>query len=164
MASDNAFAMALLNVWHRVAEVGQTTHFTPPVNRLAVGTAVAVVIDGLRSGRVFAFAAAKGREVIGFAALRPGTGAQAHTGHISLLMVDPAHQGGGTEVELLQSIIELARARELEQLQVTAREGIFGDSFYGEMGFREVGRLPNWIRTAQGQDCDEVLMVLEIQA
>ncbi|SDO23071.1 Ribosomal protein S18 acetylase RimI [Nakamurella panacisegetis] len=161
MASDNAFALALLNLWHSVSEAGGAVGFTPPVDRVAVGGAVATVIEDLRSGRVRAVAAVRGRDVIGFASIRPGRQTQSHTGSITQVMVSPGSQGTGIGRRLVEAVLELAAEMTLERVQLRVRDGVGLAEFYGRFGFREVGRLPNWIRVAPGDDRDEVLLVKE---
>ncbi|QNK80686.1 GNAT family N-acetyltransferase [Nakamurella sp. PAMC28650] len=162
MASDNAFALALLNLWERVSEAGGAVGFTVPVDRSAVGAAVSVVIDDLRSGRAFAFAATRGRDIVGFAMVRPGKQTTAHTGRISQVMVDPGVQRSGAGTRLVQAVIRLAGELGLERIRLGVRDGTGLDGFYRRLGFVEAGRLPAWIRVAPDDDRDEVLMVLEI--
>ncbi|MET3803858.1 GNAT superfamily N-acetyltransferase [Nakamurella sp. UYEF19] len=164
MASDNAFAVALLTLWHRVSEAGGAVGFVPPVDRSDVGPAVAVVIDGLRSGRASAFALTSKRNVIGFAMITPGVRTQAHIGAITSVMVDPAHQGKGLGVSLMEAIVGLAAELGLEQVSIGARGGVGLEKFYAAMGFVEVGRLPGWIRVGPGDDRDEILMVKQVGA
>lgn len=164
MASDNAFALALLNLWERVSAAGGAVGFTLPVDRSAVGAAVSVVIDDLRSGRAFGFAATRGRDIVGFVLLRPGGQIMAHTGQINQLMVDPAGQRSGLGTRLVQSVVELARELDLERVRLALRNGTGLETFYTRLGFVEVGRFPGWIRVAPGDDRDEVLMALEIRS
>ena len=44
MASDKAFAVALLTLWHRVAQAGGAVGFVLPADRSSVGAAVSEVI------------------------------------------------------------------------------------------------------------------------
>ena len=162
MASDNAFALALLNLWHAVSETGGAVGFTPPVDRVAVGGAVAAVIEDLRSGRARAFAAVRGRDVVGFAVLRPGRQTQSHTGSITQVMVAPGTQGTGVGRRLVDAVLVLSGELGLERVQLGVRAGVDLEEFYGRFGFREVGRLPEWIRVAPGDDRDEVLLVKEL--
>jgi GNAT superfamily N-acetyltransferase len=147
MASDNAFALALL-----------------PVDRSAVGAAVSVVIDDLRSGRALGFAATRGRDIVGFALLRPGRQINAHTGQVSQVMVDPDEQRSGLGTQLVEAVIGLAGELGLERVRLGLPTGTGLDRFYARMGFVEVGRLPRWIRAGPDEDRDEVLMALEIGA
>jgi GNAT superfamily N-acetyltransferase len=164
MASDNAFALALLNLWVRVSETGDAVGFTLPVDRSAVGAAVSVVIDDLRSGRALGFAATRGRDIVGFALLRPGRQINAHTGQVSQVMVDPDEQRSGLGTQLVEAVIGLAGELGLERVRLGLPTGTGLDRFYARMGFVEVGRLPRWIRAGPDEDRDEVLMALEIGA
>jgi predicted N-acetyltransferase YhbS len=162
MASDNAFAVALLTLWHRVSEAGGAVGFARGVDRSAVGAAVAEVVDDLRTGRSLAVALAKDRNVIGFGVLRPGTRTKAHTGTVSSVMVDPFHQGGGLGVLLMDAVIGLAVAAGLERVVLGVRSGMGLESFYARFGFVECGRLPGWIKLGSDGDRDEILMMRTI--
>lgn len=162
MASDNAFAVALLTLWHRVSEAGGAVGFGRPVDRAVVGPAVSSVIDSLRSGRAQAFALTSRRDVVGFAMITPGVRTQAHTGSITSVMVDPAHQGRGLGVSLMNATLGLAAELGLEQVRLGVRSGVGLEKFYLALGFVEIGRLPGWIRVAPDDDRDEILMVRPI--
>lgn len=162
MASDNAFALALLNLWMRASEGAGAVGFTAPIDRPAVGAATSVVIDELRSGRVFAFAATRGRDIVGFALLRPGKQRKAHTGQIDQVILDPSVERSDLGTRLVRAITELAGELDLQRLQLALPSGTGLESLYGPMGFVEFGRLPGWIRVAPGEDRDEVLMVLTL--
>ncbi len=48
----------------------------------------------------------------------------------------------------------------LEQLHLAVRGGMGLETFYGRLGWREVGRWPGALRLRPGDDRDEVLMLL----
>jgi hypothetical protein len=50
----------------------------------------------------------------------------------------------------------------LTGLQVTVRDGHGTDAFYKPLGYTEVGRMPEAIRVAPGDDRDEILMWLPL--
>ncbi|MFI4926472.1 MAG: tetratricopeptide repeat protein [Burkholderiales bacterium] len=72
MAPDSAFAVALLALWHRVAQAGGAVGFLPSVDRSELGYPVSRVIADLRSGRAYGYALTRGRDVIGFVLLEQG--------------------------------------------------------------------------------------------
>jgi len=162
IASDNAFAVALLTLWHRVIEAGGLVGFVPSVDRSALGPAVSLVLDDLKSGRTLAFALTRNRDVIGFAMLRPGTGTGSHTGQVELVMVDPGSRRSGLGTRLVRAVVDLASATGLERLrsEVRADQGL--ERFAGQLGFGEVGRLTGWTRLAPGPDQDEILMTRHV--
>ncbi|WP_373310989.1 hypothetical protein [Streptomyces alanosinicus] len=49
-----------------------------------------------------------------------------------------------------------------EQLRLAARGGAGLEQFYGRLGWKEIGRWPEALRLAVGDDRDEVLMVLSL--
>lgn len=162
MASDNAFAAALLGLWHRVAQAGGSVGFVAPVDRTEVGAAVSEVVAGLRSGRAHGFALTRKRDVIGFALLESGIGASAHTAQIGLVMVEPARQGAGLGTDLMGATLRFAAAAEVERIRVVLPADERLQSFFGRFGFVESGRSPGWIRDAAGLDIDAVLMTAPV--
>lgn len=48
----------------------------------------------------------------------------------------------------------------LEQLHLAARSGVGLETFYGRLGWKEIGRWPGALRLADGEDRDEILMLL----
>lgn len=158
IASDNAFAVALLTLWHRVTEAGGLLGFAPSVDRSALGAAVSVVLDDLKSGRAFAFAVTRNRDVIGFAMLRPGTGTGSHTGQVELVMVDPGSRRSGLGTRLVRAIVDLASAAGLDRLRSGVRADPGLERFAALLGFSETGRLTGWIRVTPGPDHDEIVM------
>jgi GNAT superfamily N-acetyltransferase len=165
LAPDNAFAVALLTLWHGLSGAGAAPGFAPGTDRVAFGPAVSLIIDELRSGRAHGLAATLGRDVIGFGLLRPGTGVRAHTGVLDLMMVAPGHRGAGIGSRLLAGLVDIAAENGLQRLSAEVpemtRQG--GPSqFFAHSGFREAGRLEGWIRAGQGPDEDAVLMTREL--
>ncbi len=164
MASDNAFAVALLTLWHRVAESESSAQVAGQdgiVDRAALGAAVAPIVDDLRSGRTTALAATVNRDVIGFLALRAGTGWSAHTGTISLLLVHPERQRSGLGSELIRVALELAAESKLDRLAafVPADSGLA--ALLQGLGFELGGRLPGWVRSGARTD-DELVLILTL--
>jgi hypothetical protein len=49
----------------------------------------------------------------------------------------------------------------LEQLRLTVRSGHDLESFYGRLGWRELGRHPGAVRVAPGDDRDEIFLLLD---
>lgn len=164
MASDNAFAVALLTLWHRVSAAGGFVLFAPPVERSALAPTVSMMIDQLRSGRTHAVAATENRAVIGFALLRPDVGASAHTGAIEVLMVDPDRQRSGVGSSILQHTVDLAASLAVERVLVKlpAAAAVDVSKFFDQFGFAAAGRLPGWVRLADGSTMDQLLLTREV--
>jgi hypothetical protein len=50
----------------------------------------------------------------------------------------------------------------LEQLHLAARAGEGLETFYGNLGWKEIGRWPGALRFGSGDDRDEVLMLVDV--
>lgn len=161
MAPDNAFAVALLTLWHGVAAAGGAVGFPPDVPRSVVGGAIAPVVDAVKSGRAFALALAQHRHVVGFGLLERGTLDQAHTGILSLVMVEPSRRVAGHGTGLMQGLFEIAAEVGIERMRVLVPAAAGLEQFLQRFGFVECGRLPGWIRTEAGDD-DGLLMVADV--
>ncbi len=162
MASDSAFAVALLTLWHRVAEAGGAVGFVTPVERAEVGAAVAEVVDKLRSGRAVAFALTRVRDIVGFALLEPGVRAQSHTAQLTMVMVEPGGRRQGSGEMLMQAVLRLASSLGAEKVRAGIPAGAGLEEFFARFGFAEHGRSPGWIRMPPGEDRDEVMMICEL--
>jgi ribosomal protein S18 acetylase RimI-like enzyme len=161
-AADNAFGVALVTLWHRVTEAGGAVGFSSRATRSEVAGRAAGVVADLRGGRLLGITALRGRQLVGAAMLRPGVGLLAHTGWVSTVMVDPAAQGAGIGVQLVTRLIDLARERGLEKIDLSVRDGSGADRFYRRFGFVEWGRRPGWVRVEPGDDRDEVFYLLDL--
>lgn len=161
MAPDNAFAVALLTLWHGVARGGGAVGFPTDVARAAVGGAIAPVVDAVKSGRSFAVAAAQHRHVVGFALLERGTLDRAHTATMSLVMVQPSRQGMGLGRQLVDGLLATATTVGIERIQVLVPAAGGLDRFFGRFGFVECGRLPGWFR-AGGPGDDALVLVADV--
>jgi GNAT superfamily N-acetyltransferase len=163
MAPDSAFAVALLALWHRVAQAGGAVGFLPSVDRSELGDPVSRVIADLRSGRAHGYALTRRRHVIGFVLLEPGVGVTAHTGTIGVVMVEPNSQGSGLGGRLLSSILDLAAATGLERIRLFFAADNRLSRFFQQFGFAESGRSPRWIRTGPAPDVDQIMMTTAVE-
>lgn len=164
MAPDNAFAVALLTLWHGVARTGGAVGFPSDTARSAIGSAIAPVVDGIKSGRSFALALAQHRHVVGFALLERGTLDQLHTGTLSLVMVESSRQGTGLGSRLVQELLALAATVGIERVLVLVPAAAGLERFFAPFGFVEGGRLPGWSRSGNGSEDDALLLVAEVPA
>ncbi|NWF25961.1 GNAT family N-acetyltransferase [Streptomyces sp. PKU-EA00015] len=79
------------------------------------------------------------------------------------VMVHPRHQGKGCGRELMAAAAEAARGLDgIEAIRLTCRGGTGADRFYSACGYKEVGRVPGAIRVADGDDRDDVIMLLPL--
>lgn len=153
--SDSAFGVALVTLWQHVADAGGLVGFPAPVQRSDVAARAAALVDEIRTGRVIAVVANRAHRLIGVALLRPGRGDQQHTGRIELVLVEPVHARTGIGTRLVGELLDLARERGLELLEIDAADGTGLETFLAGFGFVEWGRRPGWIRTTEG-DRDEI--------
>ncbi|MEU9704641.1 GNAT family N-acetyltransferase [Streptomyces sp. NPDC047981] len=85
----------------------------------------------------------------------------AHWGTVHHVQTRTAVRGRGVGRALMTEVRRVAKEEMgLEQLHLAARGGVGLEGFYGQFGWREVGRWPGALRLAAGDDRDEVLMLL----
>jgi GNAT superfamily N-acetyltransferase len=162
VASDSAFGVALVTLWQQVAEAGGPVGFAPPVVRSEIAARAALLVDGVKTGRLIAVAANRARRLIGVGILRLGAGQQRHTGRVELLLVQPDHTRGGLGSRLLTELLTMAKAEQVRLLDVQIEDGAGLETFFGRFGFTEWGRRPGWIELGAGRQGpskrDELLM------
>ncbi|MFF9088959.1 GNAT family N-acetyltransferase [Streptomyces sp. NPDC014991] len=79
------------------------------------------------------------------------------------VMVHPRHQGRGYGRDLLAAAADAAREIEgVEAVRLTCRGGLGLERFYASCGYKEVGRVPDAIRVAPGDDRDDIVMLLPL--
>ncbi|WP_395725075.1 GNAT family N-acetyltransferase [Nakamurella sp.] len=160
MAADSSFGVALVGLWHEVAQAGGGVGFTDTTDRADVARLVAPIVDDLRRGRALAVAVDQGRRLVGAAVLHPGPGARAHTGRLDLLVVEPALTGCGLGRAMLTALLDDARARGLDRVGVEFGQDDRVQRFFERFGFQVWGRRPGWQRLGPGVDRDETIMGL----
>ncbi|MFB7744989.1 N-acetyltransferase family protein [Streptomyces sp. NPDC001571] len=155
----------LLALWAEVSNAGGAVGFVPPVS-----------VEDVRPELVKHFAAmAEGRMrlLVGF----DEDGRVAATAFIALnthrlmthwvwlytVMVHPGHQGRGYGRDLMAATADAVRGLDgIEAIRLTCRGGTGVDRFYGSCGYKEVGRVPGAIRVAEGDDRDDIIMLLPL--
>jgi len=162
VASDSAFGVALVTLWQRAAEAGAPVGFAAPVLRSDVAARAAGLVDEIKTGRLIAVAANRARRLIGVGFLRPGRGSGQHTGHLELILIDAEHTRAGLGTELIARLLAQATEVGLERVDagVPADAGL--ESFFRTLGFIQWGRRPHWIRMSADDECDEVLLGVEL--
>jgi len=87
----------------------------------------------------------------------------AHWIWLYTVMVHPRHQGKGYGRTLMASVEQAARTLHgIEAVRLTCRGGTGVEYFYAGCGYKEVGRVPNAIRVAPGDDRDDIVMLLTL--
>ena len=159
LASDSAFAVALVGLWSRVAGIDPgSVGFGAPLVRREVSTRVAGLIEGIRRGRVLAAAATADRTLVGCALLEVGTGTSAHTGTLAVVLVEPDRRRRGVGTELMNRVLAAAGDTGIRRVSASVPAGGGLADYFARFGFVETGRRPGWIAATSDRDIDEVIM------
>ena len=156
---DDVLRADLLACWTDVSNAGGAVGFVPPVTAEDVAPVLDRLLEGVEAGRdVLAVLTVDG-VLAGFASLVGSSSPlRRHWGTVLRVQVHPARQGQGLGQALMTGVHDIARARGLEFVSLTARGGTGVDAFYRRLGYSEHGRLPGAIRVAPGDDRDEILL------
>ncbi|MFI0898556.1 GNAT family N-acetyltransferase [Streptomyces sp. NPDC020983] len=162
---DDELREGILTLWADVTNAGGAVGFVPPVTpddiRPTLDASLAAVARGGRRLLV-------GRDEDGRVA---GTVFLAFNEHrlmrhwlwLYTVMIHPRHQGRGYGRVLMSAAESAARALPgIEAIRLTCRGGTGVDSFYAACGYKEVGRVPDAIRVAPGDDRDDIMMLLTL--
>lgn len=155
----------ILDLWTDVTNAGGAVGFVAPVARDEVRPQLikqlAAVAEG--STRLLVGTDADGR-VAATAFLTLNTHRlMEHWLWAYTVMVHPRHQGHGHGRDLMAAVAEGARAIDgIEAVRLTCRGGLGLEHFYAACGYKEVGRVPDAIRVAPGDDRDDITMLLPL--
>ncbi|WP_306326284.1 GNAT family N-acetyltransferase [Streptomyces venezuelae] len=153
----------LVECWVEVTNAGGAAGFPfPPVDAGQVSPAVDSLVAGLAPETSRLVLATVDGELAGWLNVRrdPFT-LVAHWGTLHHLQTRTGLRGRGIGAALVRHVRRIARDEMgLEQLRLAARGGVGLETFYGRLGWREIGRWPDALRLGPGDDRDEVLMVL----
>ena len=155
----------VLDLWADVSNAGGAVGFVPPVTR-----------EEIRPELVRQFASmAEGRSRLLVGHDEEGRGAatafltfnthrlMTHWIWLYTVMVHPRHQGRGYGRDLLAAAERAARGFEgIEAIRLTCRGGLGLERFYASCGYKEVGRIPDAIRVAPGDERDDVVLLLTL--
>ncbi len=153
----------LIECWVSVSNSGGAVGFPfPPVDTSEVAAVAAKLIAGLRPQRSRLLLAVSGGELSGWLNVRRDPKPLiSHWGSIHHVQTRPAFRGRGIGAALMNHARQVARDEMgLEQLRLAARGGVGLEDFYGRLGWAEIGRWPDALRLAPGDDRDEILMIL----
>jgi GNAT superfamily N-acetyltransferase len=162
-ALDDDLRAGVLELWADVSNAGGAVGYVPPVTAADIAPGLADAIAEVEAGRRRLLV---GRDEEGRVAATAFLTFNAHrlmTHWIWLytVMVHPRHQGAGYGRALLAEAERVARRFEgIEAIRLTCRGGLGLERFYASCGYKEVGRVPNAIRVAPGDDRDDVFMLL----
>ncbi|MEV2256046.1 GNAT family N-acetyltransferase [Streptomyces sp. NPDC050147] len=154
---------ALAECWAEVTNAGGAAGFPfPPVDVATVAPALDRIIDALSPDTSRLLTATTDGELVGWLHVRRDRFELiAHWGTLHHVQTRTAVRGRGIGLALMREVRRVARDEMgLEQLRLAARGGVGLEDFYGRLGWQEVGRWPASLRLAEGDDRDEILMLL----
>ncbi|MCX5607385.1 MULTISPECIES: GNAT family N-acetyltransferase [unclassified Streptomyces] len=162
---DPALRDGILSLWADVSNAGGAVGFVPPVTpddiRPALITQLTAVADG---GTRLLVGHDGAGEVAATAFLTHNTHRlQLHWVWAYTVMVHPRHQGKGYGRDLMAAAADAARSLEgIDAIRLGCRGGHGLEHFYASCGYKEVGRVPDAIRVAPGDDRDDITMLLPL--
>ena len=154
-----------VELWTEVSNAGGAVGFVPPVTREDIRPDAVRALAQLAEGR--------SRLLVG----HDGDGKVAATAFLTFnthrlmkhwlwlytVMVHPGHQGKGYGRDLLTAAADAARSFDgIDAVRLTCRGGLGLERFYASCGYKEVGRVPDAIRVAPGDDRDDITMLLPL--
>nr|WSW68616.1 GNAT family N-acetyltransferase [Streptomyces sp. NBC_00995] len=162
---DRSVRDGIAELWADVSNAGGAVGFVPPVTAEDVRPALVKHLVSMAEGRT--------RILVGYdeEGAIAATAFLTHNTHrlmahwlwIYTVMVHPRHQGRGYGRDLMAAAADAARSIDgIEAIRLTCRGGTGADRFYGACGYKEVGRVPGAIRVADGDDRDDVIMLLPL--
>lgn len=162
---DRSLRDGMAALWADVSNAGGAVGFVPPV------TAEDVRPELVK--HLIAMAEERTRLVVGYdeKGAVAATAFLTHNTHrlmthwvwLYTVMVHPRHQGRGYGRDLMAATADAARTIDgIEAIRLTCRGGTGADRFYTSCGYKEVGRVPGAIRVADGDDRDDVIMLLPL--
>ena len=155
---------ALIECWTAVTNAGGAAGFPfPPVGETEVAPVADALIARLAAPRSRMLVARCDGALAGWVHLsREPNPLVAHWGTVRHLQTHPRFRGRGIGGGLMRWVREVARDEMgVRQLHLAARGGVGLEGFYERLGWREVGRWPRALRLADGDERDEVLMLLD---
>ncbi|MFI6611397.1 GNAT family N-acetyltransferase [Streptomyces sp. NPDC050507] len=162
---DRSVRDGIAELWSDVSNAGGAVGFVPPVTAEDVRPELVKHLVSMAEGRT--------RILVGYdeEGTIAATAFLTHNTHrlmahwlwIYTVMVHPRHQGRGYGRDLMAAAADAARTIDgIEAIRLTCRGGTGADRFYGACGYKEVGRVPGAIRVSDGDDRDDVIMLLPL--
>ncbi|WP_335978441.1 GNAT family N-acetyltransferase [Streptomyces sp. CA2R106] len=162
-ALDDDLRAGVLTLWADVSNAGGAVGYVPPVTAADIAPGLADSMADVEAGRRRLLVGRDEEERVAATAFLTFNAHRLMTHWIWLytVMVHPRHQGAGYGRALLAEAERAARGFEgIEAIRLTCRGGLGLERFYASCGYKEVGRVPNAIRVAPGDDRDDVFMLL----
>ncbi|GAA2454455.1 GNAT family N-acetyltransferase [Streptomyces pulveraceus] len=162
---DRTLRDGIAELWTEVSNAGGAVGFVPPVTADDIRPELVRHLVAMAEGRTRLLI---GRDEDGAVAATAfltlnGHRLMAHWLWLYTVMVHPRHQGKGYGRDLMDAAARAARGIEgIEAVRLTCRGGTGVDRFYASCGYKEVGRVPDAIRVADGDDRDDIIMLLPL--
>ncbi|MEW2510130.1 GNAT family N-acetyltransferase [Streptomyces sp. NPDC046870] len=156
----------ILDLWTDVTDAGGAVGFVAPADREEIRPELVRHFVQMAEGRTRLLVGHdEAGEVAATAFLTRNTHRlMTHWLWLYTVMVHPRHQGRGYGRDLLAAAADAARGMEgIEAVRLTCRGGLGLERFYGSCGYKEVGRVPDAIRVAPGDDRDDIIMLLPLR-
>ncbi|MFD7229984.1 GNAT family N-acetyltransferase [Streptomyces sp. NPDC059881] len=155
----------VLGLWTDVSNADGAVGFVPPVSADDVRPELVRHLVAMAEGRARLLV---GRDTDGEVA---AAAFLTHNTHrlmrhwiwLYTVMVHPRHQGKGYGRDLLAAAADAARGMGgVTAIRLTCRGGAGLERFYASCGYKEVGRVPEAIRVADGDYRDDITMLLPL--
>jgi GNAT superfamily N-acetyltransferase len=160
-----ALGRGVLALWTDVSNAGGAVGFVPPVTTDDIGPQWRQHLAAMAEGRMRLLVGYdEDGEIAATAFLaRNDHRLMAHWIWLYTVMVHPRHQGKGYGRDLMAAAAGAARGLGgIDAIRLTCRGGTGIDRFYASCGYQEVGRVPGAIRVAEGDDRDDIIMLLPL--
>jgi GNAT superfamily N-acetyltransferase len=152
-------------LWADVTDANGAVGFVPPVNAEAIRPDLLNHLVAVDAGRTRMLIGRDERAAVvacAFLAFNSHR-LKRHWCSVYTVMVHPSLQGRGYGRDLMSAIESEARGIEgITALRLSCRAGLGLEQFYVNCGYREVGRLPDAIKVAEGDLRDDVTFWLEL--
>ncbi|WP_327361962.1 MULTISPECIES: GNAT family N-acetyltransferase [unclassified Streptomyces] len=162
---DPALRDGVTELWTEVSNAGGAVGFVPPVTAEDIRPELVKHLVAMAEGRhrLVVGRDAHGR-VLAAAVLAFNTHRlQTHWVWAYTVMVSPGLQGQGSGRALMEAVADAARSFDgIEAIRLGCRGGMGLEHFYAACGYKEVGRVPDAIRVAPGDDRDDITMLLPL--
>lgn len=149
------------SLWTDVVNAGGAVGFVPPVTSDDVRPEIVGYLNGMTEGRVRLLAGFDERGDVAATAflMLNSHRLMRHWVWLYTVMVRPSLQGSGAGRDLMAAAADAARGLDgVEGIRLTHRGGHGLERFYASCGYKEVGRVPDAIRVADGDFQDDVTM------
>ncbi|MFJ8210998.1 GNAT family N-acetyltransferase [Streptomyces sp. NPDC096033] len=162
---DPALRDGIAELWTEVSNAGGAVGFVPPVTIEDIRPELVKHLVAMAEGRhrlLVGHDADGNVAAAAFLALNQHH-LMEHWAYAYTVMVRPALQGRGAGRALMAALADAARTLDgIEAIRLGCRGGLGLEHFYAACGYKEVGRVPDAIRVAPGDDRDDITMLLPL--